>query len=330
MSEDTKQNDNKSTEAKRRLNITLSSFTMFATPRTRKDRKQLRLTFGCSNGYPNVNAETDEEGEATLENGFLRLSSRLNGTNFLAFCSLIDQALKEEPGWSRGIECYHTYKDGKQYEEPQKINDLKVGVDNQGLIYVTILQPSRTSCKFVFGPTEWHNYRDQNGEALSQKEQNHICAKATADGLRVAMSTAIAMDCLDTQVSNAGLPTPSKKPEGNFSSGNNFQRNNYQNNNNQNNGGFQKKSWQGNNGGQNNGYQKKPWQNNGGGQNNGYQKKPWQGNNNQGGGNQGNNYNRPSYGNNQNNGGYQKKQWSNSEQPNQQKANDFSDDEIEF
>lgn len=107
------ENANKVKEAKRRLNITLSSFTMFATPRTRKDRKQIRLTYGCTNGYPNVNIETDEEGEPTLENGFLRLSSRLNGVNFFAFLNLIESALQESPGWSRGIECYHTYKDGE-------------------------------------------------------------------------------------------------------------------------------------------------------------------------------------------------------------------------
>lgn len=93
------ENENKVKEAKRKLNITLSSFTMFATPRTRKDRKQLRLTFGCTNGYPNVNIETDEEGEPSIENGFLRLSSRLNGTNFHAFLSFIETALKETAGW---------------------------------------------------------------------------------------------------------------------------------------------------------------------------------------------------------------------------------------
>ena len=109
------------------------------------------------------------------------------------------------------------------------------------------------------------------------------------------MSTAIAMDCMDNLVSNAGLPSPSKKPEnGSYSGG----------------GGFQKKPWNNNGDGQNNqgGFQKKPWNNNGGNQNGGYQK---------------------SYGNNQNNqGGFQKKPWENKQ--NEKPENDFSDDDIEF
>lgn len=330
------ENENKVKEAKRRLNITLSSFTMFATPRTRKDRKQIRLTYGCTNGYPNVNIETDEDGEPTLENGFLRLSSRLNSPNFFAFLNLIEKALEESPGWSRGIECYHTYKDGEVLEVPQKINDLKVGVDNQGLVYLTILQPGRTSAKFTFGPTEWHNYKDQDGNALSQKEQNHICAKAAVDGLRVAMGSAIALDSLDILVGNAGLPSPSKKPEANTQQSG-FQKTSY--NGGQNNqGGFQKKPWN-NNGGQqggynnNNGYQKKPWNNNGGGGNGGgsgynqggYQKKPW---NNNGG--QQSNYQKPSYNGGQNNqGGFQKKPWENKQQDSQP-STDMLEDEIDF
>ena len=329
------ENANKTKEAKRRLNITLSSFTMFATPRTRKDRKQIRLTYGCTNGYPNVNIETDEEGEPTLENGFLRLSSRLNGVNFFAFLNLIESALQESPGWSRGIECYHTYKDGEVLEVPQKINDLKVGVDNQGLIYITILQPGRTSAKFTFGPTEWHNYKDQDGNALSQKEQNHICAKASVEGLRAAMASAIALDSMDLLVGNAGLPSPSKKPEFNSQSAG-FQKTPYQGGQ-SNQGGFQKKPWNNNGNGQNGqggynngGYQKKPWNNNGGGQSNqgGYQKKPW---NNNGGGNGGNGgYQKPQYGNNQNNqGNFQKKPWEN-KQPDTSNNADFLEDELEF
>ena len=217
---------------------------------------------------------------------------------------LIQRALKEAPGWKSGIECYHTYKDGVMHDEKQKINDLVVGVDNQGLIFVTIIQAGRTAAKFVFGPTEWHNYKNAEGNSLSQKEMNHLCAAATADGLREAMGSAIAIDSMDFLMSKVGLPSPSAKPEG---SNNNFQKD-FNNNNQQ--GGYQKKPWQPNNGGgQQGGYQKKPWQTNGG-QQGGYQKKPWQPNN--GGGQQGGGFQK-GYQNN-NGGGYQKKPWDNNQQ----------------
>lgn len=296
---------------RRRLNMTLDSYTLFAKPRNRKDRKQLRLTFGCSNGYPNVNVETDEEGEPTLENGFLRVSSRMAAVNFNTMCALIELATKQEPGWKQAIECYHTWKDGRQYEEAQHINDLIVGVDNQGMVFISISQAGRTTTKFVFGPTEWHNYKKENGDQWGQKELNHFCASEHASGLKLAMNALIAADCMDNATQKAGLPSPSIKPSGD-SGGGNYQKKEW-NNNGGGNGGYQKKPWQGNQNQNGGGYQKKPWQgNNGGGGGNyqnggGYQKKPWQGNNGGGGGYQ----KKPWDNGGGNNGGYQKKPWDN-------------------
>lgn len=333
--------EDKTEVAKRRLNVTLSSFTMFSTPRTRKDKKQLRLTWECTNGYPNVNVEADEEGEATKENGYLRLSARLNGTNFYGYLRLLEMALTKEPGWKRAVNCYHTYKDGVQHPEPVHVNDLVVGVDNQGLVYTTILQAGRTSSKYVFGPTDFHNWIKEDGSPWSQKEINQLCVQGTIDGLRSAMGAAIAFDAMDYQNQRSGLPSPSVKPSNGFSkpdgdgnsggNGNNNYNRNYSNNN-------------------NNGYQKRQWQGNNNGGQGGYNKKPWQGNNNNSGGYNRNNYNnggnrgygnnqggfQKGYGNNNGNGG-QNGKWDNNRnqgsgqtQQNQQRKTEDEFDDIEF
>lgn len=273
---------------KRNLNITLTSFALFATPRVRTNKKQLRLTVGCTNGYPNVNMETDEEGEPTKENGFLRLSARLNATNFYIFLSLIQEATKKEPGWKTGIECFHTYKNGVYSETPVKVCDLVVGTDNQGLVYITILEGGRTSSKFIFGPTEYHNYKDSEGNNISQKAINHLCANESANGLRSTMAAAIALDAVDFQNSRTPMTASTRndrgeespKPAGNgYNNGGNFQKKPWEN---RGGGGFQqKKPWE-NRGGGGGGYQqKKPWEGGGGGN---YPKKQWDNN---GGGNQG-------------------------------------------
>lgn len=280
---------------KRNLTITLSSFTMFAAPRVRLDKKQLRLTFACTNGYPNINMETDEEGEAVKENGYLKLSARMNGTNFYAALSLIHKATTQAAGWREKIECFHTWKNGVFSETPVHVCDFVVGSDNQGLVYITILQAGRVSTKFVFGPTEWHNYKDGEGNNISQKEINTICAVETARGLSAAMASAMALDAVDFQNTRTGMVASTRndkdetqKPAATGSGGGNGY----------NNGGYQKKPWDGGQGG----YQKKPWENRGGGQGGGgYQKKPWENRNGGGGG-----------------GGYQKKPWDGGQQNNRQ------------
>jgi hypothetical protein len=316
---DTETKTNDEQKPRRRLNVTLDSYTMFAKPRVRTDKKQLRLTFGCSNGYPNVNVETDEEGEPSLENGFLRVSSRLSSVNFNTLVALVKMATKQEPGWKQKIECYHTWKDGRQHDEPQHINDLIVGVDNQGLIFISISQAGRTTTKFVFGPTDWHAYKKEDGSPWEQKELNHFCAISHVEGLLIAMNTMVAIDTMDGATQRAGLPSPSMKPQGDNGGNGGGYRKWDNNGGGGQGGGFQKKPWQGNqNGGGNGGYQKKPWQGNnggGGGYNNngqgGYQKKQW---NNNGGGQGGNGgYQKKPWDNNGGggNGGYQKKEWNN-------------------
>lgn len=314
--------DDEEQKPRRRLNMTLDSYTMFATPRTRKDKKQLRLTFGCSNGYPNVNVETDEDMEANKENGWLRVSSRLNGTNFGNMCRLIETAVTKEPGWKQAIECYHTWKGGRQFEEKQHVNDLIVGVDNQGLVFLSIIEAGRTTTKFTFGPTEWHSYKKEDGSQWGQKELNHLCALESATGLRTSMGALIAADCMDNATQRAGLPSPSMKPAGDGQGTGNYKRDF-----NGSAGGYQKKPWNGNNqnGGGQGGYQKKPW-NGGGGQNanggGGFQKKPWNGGGQQGGGQGGGgNYQRNfnNGGGNGQQGGFQKKQWDNNRDQGQPK-----------
>ncbi len=289
--------DDKAPETvKRNLNISFSSYTMFATPRVRTGKKNLRLMFGCTNGYPNINMETDEEGEPAKENSYLKLSARMNGTNFNAAMGMIKTAVTKEPGWKQKIECFHSWKNGVYSETPVHVCDFVVGVDNQGLVYITILQSGRTSSKFVFGPTEWHNYKDGEGNNLSQKEINHICAIETANGLVPAMATAMALDAVDFQNTRTGMvastrndkedgqaPAPVGGGGGNGynNGGGGFQKKPWENK-----GGFQKKPWNGGNGGGGGGFQKKPWENRNGGGGGGYQ----------GGGG---------------GGGYQKKQWDN-------------------
>jgi hypothetical protein len=295
--------DDKAPETvKRSLNINFSSYTMFATPRVRTGKKHLRLMFGCSNGYPNINMETDEEGEPVKENSYLKLSARMNGPNFNAAMGMIKTAVTKEPGWKQKIECFHSWKNGVYSETPVHVCDFVVGVDNQGLVYITILQSGRTSSKFVFGPTEWHNYKDGDGNNLTQKEINHICATETVNGLVPAMATAMALDAVDFQNTRTGMiaSTRNDKEDGQAPAPANAGGgggNGYNNG-----GGFQKKPWD-NKGG----FQKKPWENrgNGGGGGGGFQKKPWNGGGYQGGGN----------------GGYQKKQWDNGGQQNNQQAN---------
>lgn len=260
-------------------NITLSQFSMYA-PSVKNPDKQLRLNIGISGtGFPFMNVDADENiQERTKENNFGKLTARLGGTVFFTLLNLLKIAKTKEPGWKMGLQNFHNYVNGQKVDKPQHINDVLVGVDGEGCVWMTIVENGRESVRFFFGPSDWHNWKKGDGEMATRKEMNHWSLDGYVAGVTAAMSSIIGLHAVNgTGEEKFGSGAPS-------AGGNSGWKSNGGNNNwkdRQGGGG-----WKGgnNNGG---GWQKKPWQGgqggNGGGQG-GWQKKPWQNGNNNGNG----------------------------------------------
>ena len=255
-------------------NITLSQFSMYA-PSVKNPDKHLRLNIGISGtGFPFMNVDVDENiQERTKENNFGKLTARLGGTVFFTLLNLLKIAKTKEPGWKMGLQNFHNYVNGQKVDKPQHVNDVLVGVDGDGCVWMTIVENGRESVRFFFGPSDWHNWKKGDGEMATRKEMNHWSLEGYVAGVTAAMSAIMGLHAVNgTGEEKFGSGAPS-------AGGNN--------------GGWQKKPYQG--GGNNNwkdrqgggGWQKKPWQGgqggNGGGQG-GWQKKPWQNGNNNGNG----------------------------------------------
>lgn len=260
-------------------NITLSQFSMYA-PSVKNPDKQLRLNIGISGtGFPFMNVDADENiQERTKENNFGKLTARLGGTVFFTLLNMLKFAKTKEPGWKMGLQNFHNYVNGQKVDKPQHINDVLVGVDGDGCVWMTIVENGRESVRFFFGPSDWHNWKKGDGEMATRKEMNHWSLEGYVAGVTAAMSSIIGLHAVNgTGEEKFGSGAPS-------AGGNSGWKSNGGNNNwkdRQGGGG-----WKGgnNNGG---GWQKKPWQGgqggNGGGQG-GWQKKPWQNGNNNGNG----------------------------------------------
>lgn len=255
-------------------NITLSQFSMYA-PSVKNPDKQLRLNIGVSaTGFPFMNVDADENiQERTKENNFGKLTARLGGTVFYTMLQMLKLAKTKEPGWKMGLQNFHNYINGQKVDKPQHVNDVLIGTDNDGCVWMTIVENGRESVRFFFGPSDWHNWKKGDGEMATRKEMNHWSVEGYVNGVTAAMSAIMGLHAVNgTGEEKFGSGAPS-------AGGNN--------------GGWQKKPYQG--GGNNNwkdrqgggGWQKKPWQGgqggNGGGQG-GWQKKPWQNGNNNGNG----------------------------------------------
>ncbi len=255
-------------------NITLSQFSMYA-PSVKNPDKQLRLNIGISaTGFPFMNVDADENiQERTKENNFGKLTARLGGTVFYTLLNMLKFAKTKEAGWKMGLQNFHNYVNGQKVDKPQHTNDVLVGVDNDGCVWMTIVENGRESVRFFFGPSDWHNWKKGDGEMASRKEMNHWSLEGYVSGVTAAMSAIMGLHAVNgTGEEKFGSGAPS-------AGGNSGWKSNGGNNNwkdRQGNGGG---GWKGgnNNGG---GWQKKPWQNNGQGGGGG----GWKNNNNGGGG----------------------------------------------
>ena len=233
-------------------NITLSQFSMYA-PSVKNPDKQLRLNIGVSaTGFPFMNVDADENiQERTKENNFGKLTARLGGTVFYTMLQMLKMAKTKEPGWKMGLQNFHNYINGQKVDKPQHVNDVLIGTDNDGCVWMTIVENGRESVRFFFGPSDWHNWKKGDGEVATRKEMNHWSVEGYVNGVTAAMSAIMGLHAVNgTGEEKFGSGAPS-------AGGNN--------------GGWQKKPYQG--GGNNNwkdrqggdGWQKKPWQNGQGG-----------------------------------------------------------------
>lgn len=275
-------------------NITLSQFSMYA-PSVKNPDKQLRLNIGISGtGFPFMNVDADENiQERTKENNFGKLTARLGGTVFYTLLNLLKAAKGKESGWKIGLQNFHNYVNGQRVDKPQHVNDVMVGVDGDGCVWMTIVENGRESVRFFFGPTDWHNWKKGDGEVATRKEMNHWSLDGYVAGVTAAMSAIMGQHAVaGTGEEKFGSGAPS----GNSSSGgwNKGGQSSWKDRqggggwNKGGQGGWQKKPWQNNNqGGNQGGWQKKQWNNSGGNGNSG----GWKGSNGGGWSKGGSNFN---------------------------------------
>ena len=155
--------------------------------------KTLRLVWGATNGYPNITADLDEHGEPTKENGWNRTSARMNGPALGEVLAIIEKAVEEQPGWEHTINNFHTYKNGEKHEHPVHVNDIRVGKDQGGRIWISVTEQGKDSVRFYFGLSKWHTLKNQNREPVDEAEVSRRVALTTVKGVGVILGSILAL-----------------------------------------------------------------------------------------------------------------------------------------
>ncbi len=258
------------------------------------------LTWGVFDGNPRIIVNTNDPADEKVNYG--KIIAPIDAFTAGAVSIMLKKAAKAEPGWREKITNRSTWHNGQKLEQPGRINDIIIGKDGEGTVYISLHEDNRPNIRFFFGPSQWHSLVKSDGTPVSRQELSCIYAESYADMIYAVLATIIGYGSyvstfsdFDGNSNQADKPTFSKGGGGNSWQGRSGGGQ----------GGYQKGNWQGGQGG-GGGYQKGNWQNrnnNQGGQG-GYQKGNWQNNRGSQGG--GGGYQKGNYQGGNNGGGYQR------------------------
>ena len=262
MSENTTTPATGAKEAEQRKTIYINRLSLYGQPN--ESGQVPRIYWAVFDGSPRIEVRTNDKNDEKINYG--KITAPIDAFTAGVIAEMLIGADKQANGWREKIVNRSTWHNGQKFNEPTRINDIIIGKDNEGTVYISIHEDNRPNIRFFFGPSQWHTLARADGSPISRQDLSVMYARSYGELVRATIATIIGYGSyVSTYMDHdAGQEKPT------FSRAGAGQNSNYQ-------GGQNKGSWQG--GG---GYQKGNWQNRnqGGG---GYQIGNWQ-NRNQGGG----------------------------------------------
>jgi len=194
--------------------------------------KKATLSFALVNNNPRINVYTNDPDD-TIDNG--RISANMDTPTLFAMLHLLSQACRSKEAFREKINNQnHTYQGGQRSDKAVVVSSTIIGKDDDGIIYISVTAPNRPIIKFVFGPSEYHNFIHGNGSPWTPAELSKLYAEAY-----IAMLTSFIGSVQDSQYVEP-KPANNQKSNGyqNRSGGyqgksGGYQKGNYQQNRNQ-------------------------------------------------------------------------------------------------
>ena len=208
-----------------------------------------RLYWAIFDGNPRIVVRTQDPNDK--DNNYGTIVAPMDPIIMSVLSDIIRQAADAEPGWRQKITNKSTWHNGQKLQEPTRINDIIVGKDSEGCVYIALHEDNRPNLRFLFGPSSFHYLIKNDGSPLSKAELSVLFAKGYANMVMQAVGTIIGYSSYaGVYKEHEGEKNTSYRPSnngGNYSNGGN--RGNWGNKGNWNNRGNGQWNNRGNGGG---------------------------------------------------------------------------------
>ena len=171
----------------KRKTIYLNRLSMFAA--TNEAGKSPRLAWGLFDGNPRIEVRTNDVNDEKVNYG--RITAPIDAFTCAVIADMLSTAGTQPSGWREKIVNKSTWHNGNKFNEPTRINDIIIGKDNEGTVYISVHEDNRPNIRFFFGPSQWHSLVKNDGSPYSRQELSVLYAKSYADMIRMIVATII-------------------------------------------------------------------------------------------------------------------------------------------
>lgn len=178
-----------------------------------------RLYWAIFDGNPRIVVRTQDPNDK--DNNYGTIVAPMDPIIMSVLSDIIRQAADAEPGWRQKITNKSTWHNGQKLQEPTRINDIIVGKDSEGCVYIALHEDNRPNLRFLFGPSSFHYLIKNDGSPLSKAELSVLFAKGYANMVMQAVGTIIGYSSYaGVYKEHEGEKNTSYRPSGN--SGGNY------------------------------------------------------------------------------------------------------------
>lgn len=186
---------------KRRRAVNVSRLSLHA-PAPTAEGKTADLNWSVFEGNPRLVVYTsDPQEKENKEKSFGRIQVALDPPDVGLLMVYLKKVLANDtPNFKLGLKNLNSYnyKTNERYEgDPQHINDIVVGRDADGVIFIAAVEPDRPSIRFYFGPTKFHRPVKGDGSEFTKKELSEFYAESWIIMVPEVIAALVAADAID-------------------------------------------------------------------------------------------------------------------------------------
>lgn len=141
------------------------------------ENERARLVLSFRDGNPRLTAYSNIKNP---KEGIIPFPTDL--TTFTYVLSTIKEIADSPNGTKRSIDSLTTqYENDKPTANKKLVSTLYIGKSNSGIVYLSIIAPDKPKYVFEIKPSEWHIFKNSDGEKIEDSKVSSAMAKGLAD-----------------------------------------------------------------------------------------------------------------------------------------------------